>query len=81
MSGDRIVAALQPVVEAFADLGIGYQVGGSVAASTFGQSRSTLDVDLAADVAERHAQPLAAALRGRYYADEEAFRDADVVLK
>ncbi|MFN7669389.1 MAG: hypothetical protein ACK595_09300 [Planctomycetota bacterium] len=70
MSGERVLAALGPVVDAFARLGVDHHIGGSVATSTFGEARSTLDVDVVAPIREEHASPLAAALRGDYYADE-----------
>lgn len=76
MSGERVLAALGPVVDAFARLGVDYHIGGSVATSTFGEARSTLDVDVVAPIGEEHAAPLAAALRGDYYADEELIREA-----
>ncbi|MEQ1632480.1 MAG: hypothetical protein ABL997_08915 [Planctomycetota bacterium] len=71
MSGERIYAALSPVVDTFADLGIDYQIGGSVAATTFGHARSTLDVDVVAAVRMEHAAPISRALSGNYYAEEE----------
>ena len=76
MSADQVVAALVPVVDTFGRLGIRYQIGGSVAAANFGLSRSTLDVDLGADVEARHAPALVDALRDRYYVDEQMIRDA-----
>lgn len=76
MSDDRILRALRPVVAVFERLGIGYQIGGSVASSTFGHARATLDVDLVADVRVEHAAPIAAALASDFYADAELIRDA-----
>ena len=76
MSDDRILAALRPVVAVFEGLGILYQIGGSVASSTFGHARTTLDVDLVADVRSEHAEPIAAALRDRFYAEPELIREA-----
>jgi hypothetical protein len=76
MSDARILAALRPVVAVFAQLGISYQIGGSIASSMFGKARSTLDIDLAADVRMEHAEPIAAALRGTYYAEPELIREA-----
>lgn len=76
MSADRILAALRPVVALFERLGIAYQIGGSVASSTFGHARATLDVDLVADVRLEHVELIATALRGDYYADAERMRDA-----
>lgn len=76
MSGERVLAALSPVVDAFDQLGVDYHVGGSVAASTFGEARSTLDVDVVADLAARHAEPLVKALRPDYYVDVDLILDA-----
>ncbi len=76
MTGDRVLAALEPVVDLFERLAIPYQIGGSVAASTFGEARSTLDVDLVAAIEPREVAAITAALRGTYYADEELILDA-----
>jgi hypothetical protein len=76
MTGDRVLAALEPVVDLFERLAIPYHIGGSVAASTFGEARSTLDVDLVAAIGPREVAAIAAALRGTYYADEELILDA-----
>lgn len=76
MNGERVVAALRPVADLFQQLGIVWHVGGSVASATFGMARSTLDVDLAADVRMEHAELIVAALRGDYYVDAELIRDA-----
>ena len=73
---DEITDALRPVLEAFADLCIEYRVGGSVASSTFGRARATLDVDLVANLDRRHVEPLCSALAADYYIDAEAVREA-----
>jgi hypothetical protein len=76
MNDARVLAALRPVAALFDRLGIVWHIGGSVASATFGVARSTLDVDLAADVQAIHAEPIAHALRGDYYADAELILDA-----
>lgn len=76
MSDARVLAALRPVANLFDRLGIRWHIGGSVASATFGVARSTLDIDLAADLRVAHAKPIAEALRGDYYADEELIREA-----
>ena len=68
--------ALDPVVEAMHDLGIEYRVGGSVASSRYGVARSTLDVDVVADIRVEHVERLTAALGGAYYVDAESMREA-----
>lgn len=76
MSGERVLAALGPVVDLFERLAIQYHIGGSVATSVFGHARSTLDVDMVAAVELHHVDPIATALHGTYYADAELIRDA-----
>jgi len=49
-------------------------VGGSLASSIHGIARSTLDIDLIADVKPEHIDPLAAELSGEFYADPEMMR-------
>lgn len=71
-----VVAALQPVVEAFEHLGISYHVGGSVASSAHGAPRATNDVDLVVGLRPEHVQPLCAALQPAYYAAPELLEEA-----
>jgi hypothetical protein len=56
--------------------GIPYAVGGSFASSLHGVMRSTLDVDIVADMKLEHIQPLVDALSRKFYADDEMMRDA-----
>jgi hypothetical protein len=56
--------------------GIPYAVGGSFASSLHGVMRSTLDVDIVANMKLEHIQPLVAALSKEFYADNEMMRDA-----
>ena len=49
-SSDDLLDALTPVVKEFERLGVRYYVGGSAASSNYGVARSTLDVDLVADL-------------------------------
>jgi len=64
------------VGEALEALGVPYLIGGSLASAAHGMARSTLDADLVADLRPEHAKPLARALSGVFYADEEAIREA-----
>lgn len=57
-------------------LDIPYAVGGSLASSLHGVMRSTLDVDILADMQPEHIQPLVEALSQEFYADDEMMRDA-----
>ena len=46
MNDSGLIEALNPVAAAFRELGVKFYVGGSVASSFHGASRSTMDVDL-----------------------------------
>jgi hypothetical protein len=75
MQGDSIRVTLL-VTDVFEGLGIRYAVGGSLSSSLHGVMRSTLDVDIVADMHLEHIQPLVAALSPEFYADDEMMRDA-----
>jgi hypothetical protein len=64
------------VTQTLEHLGIPYAVGGSLASSLHGVMRSTLDVDIVADMKIEHIKPLVAALSQEFYADDEMMRDA-----
>ena len=76
MTFSDISAALAPVVQAFDRLGIAYHVGGSVASSAYGVARTTLDIDLVADIKPEHAQSLSRLLAPAYYIDADMILDA-----
>jgi len=64
------------VTRALEQFGIPYAVGGSLASSLHGVMRSTLDVDIVADMKLEHIPLLVAALSKEFYADDEMMRDA-----
>ncbi len=64
------------VTQTLEQLGIPYAVGGSLASSLHGVMRSTLDVDIVADMKLEHIQPLVATLSKEFYADDEMMKDA-----
>jgi len=68
--------AFDPVADALGALEIDYRIGGSVASSALGVGRSTLDVDIVADIREEHVDPFVARLTPTYYVDAESIRDA-----
>lgn len=76
MTDSDIVAALQPVIGVFERLGVTYQIGGSVASSAYGVARSSLDVDVVADLGPSHVDPLVDSLRDAYYADRHLIAEA-----
>jgi hypothetical protein len=72
---DIVDIALE-VAEVFEALGILYQVGGSLASSAFGVARSTMDVDIVADVKAEHARKIEGMLRDEFYVDEDMIKSA-----
>lgn len=71
-----LIAALRPVIAEFQRLGVRYYLGGSVASSFHGASRSTMDVDIAAELDETNAVRFVDALKSQYYVSETAVREA-----
>jgi len=71
-----ILISLLPFAEQLERLGVKYQVGGSVASSLYGVPRTTIDVDLVADLGLEHVDALVSALKQDYYIDAEMIRDA-----
>lgn len=75
MSLDPIGVALR-VAEALDALGVEYLVGGSVAASLTGVSRTTLDVDMVVRLDEGRIDALVNRLGEDFHADPESLRRA-----
>jgi hypothetical protein len=75
MVADPVEAALL-VVEILEELGISYAIGGSVASSLHGETRTTQDADIVADMNPSHVGPFVQRLGDRFYADEETIREA-----
>lgn len=72
-----LVAALEPVMNALEELGVEYSVVGSVASSSYGIARSTVDADVVADLpAASHVDALVARLAHDYYVDRDSVLDA-----
>lgn len=76
MSSFDALVAMAPVVAALERLGVVYYLGGSVASSAYGTARTTLDVDMIADLADEHVAPLVEALQAEYYIDAGMIADA-----
>ena len=75
MPGD-ILQVMLLVTSVLEKMAIPYAVGGSLASSLHGALRSTLDVDILADLGIEHIQPFVAALSPVFYADDEMILDA-----
>ena len=71
-----VLAALTPIARAFRFLGVRYYVGGSLASSVRGLPRTSIDVDVAAELRPPHVAPLVSALGGEFYLSEPRVREA-----
>ena len=72
----ELVKSLLPVVDQLDRLGVRYCIGGSVASSIHGAARSTLDVDLGAELDEAAALRLVASLQNEFYVSKQAVVEA-----
>jgi len=75
MQGDAIRMTLL-VTDVFEKMGISYAIGGSMSSSVHGIMRSTMDVDILADMRLEHIPGFVSSLSTAFYADDEMIRDA-----
>jgi hypothetical protein len=73
---DEILEITLRVTDACERLGVPYAVVGSLASSLHGIPRATQDVDIVASLTLANASAFANALRGEFYLDDDAIRDA-----
>lgn len=73
---DELLAALEPVSKTLRNLQIPFHIGGSVASSFHGASRSTMDVDLIADLKAEIVVDFVRSVQQEYYVSEAAMLDA-----
>ena len=66
----------QRIAREFERLDIPYFIGGSLASSLYGIPRATHDVDMVAEMKEKHITPLVQALASEFYIDGEMIREA-----
>jgi hypothetical protein len=70
------IAVTMDVINALNALEIPYFIGGSLASSVHGVVRTTMDVDLVADLDLEHVEPLVQMLRQAFYMDVGTIREA-----
>jgi len=75
MLSEPVAVTLQ-VTEAIESLGVPYVIGGSMASTAHGRIRTTLDVDIVADLQSAHVDVLVQALGEAFYVDANAARNA-----
>lgn len=76
MSNQDLYSVALQVIGILEALRVPYEIGGALASSLQGSPRSTLDVDLVADLKSEQAAELVKALGADFYAEEEAIRKA-----
>ena len=77
MRNQGLVEALEPVARILQSLNIGFFVAGSVASSFHGAARSTMDVDVVANLQPAKIQPFVSRLDSEeYYVSQAAVEDA-----
>lgn len=76
MKKSDIFTVLDPVIQVFKTLNIAYYIGGSVASSAYGIARTTMDVDLVADLKAQHVESFTKLLESEYYLDVDTIVDA-----
>jgi hypothetical protein len=76
MQLNDLFPALAPVVSAFDKLGILYYIGGSISSSIHGIPRTTMDIDIIADIKPEHVEVLYLSLEPGYYIDKDMIREA-----
>ena len=75
MLPEPIAVTLQ-VTRIFEELDIAYVIGGSVASTAYGRIRTTMDVDIVAELNLEKVQSLVAALQPDFYVDSTAIIEA-----
>ncbi|MFN9984408.1 MAG: hypothetical protein ACK52S_02545 [Pirellula sp.] len=73
---DDLIDALGPVIQAFRELGIRYFIGGSIASSFHGATRSTMDVDVVCDMTEAQSVPFVSSFSQDFYVSSTAVENA-----
>ena len=75
-SGSDPYAVALAVIEALDSLGVRSTIGGSIASSFAGEPRSTIAIDIVAEIEDRHVAAFVQALPSEFYLDEEALHRA-----
>lgn len=76
MSDKEPFDVLLLVTELLDKLGVLYVLGGSLASTAYGQTRTTVDADVVADLRSDQVRPFVQALQAQFYVDEGAAADA-----
>lgn len=72
------IAVAGLVIAVLEQLDVPYVVGGSFASTVYGELRTTLDIDVVADLRPEHVAPFVQALEAAFYVDAGMIHDAIV---
>jgi len=72
----NILLVLKPFIKVIDKLSISYYIGGSIASSVFGFPRSTMDIDIVANIQSFHISDLKQNLESEFYIDEDMIKEA-----
>ena len=76
MESSEILVVLRSFIKILDELSISYYIGGSLASSVYGLPRSTMDVDIIADIQLFHIVLLKEAIENDFYLDEDMIKEA-----
>jgi hypothetical protein len=76
MKQPDIIEVVLKIIRTFEKLDIAYHIGGSLASSAFGIARSTLDVDIVADIRPDQTEDIYENLREEFYIDQDMINSA-----
>ena len=72
----ELFPALDPVISVFDKIGVLYYIGGSISSSIHGIPRTTMDIDIIADLKQEHVEALYLSLESAYYIDKDMILNA-----
>ena len=76
MDSANILLVLKPFIKVLDKLSISYYISGSIASSAFGLPRSTMDIDIVAELQSSHISQLKQNLESEFYIDEDMIKEA-----
>jgi hypothetical protein len=76
MESANILLVLKPFIKVLDKLSISYYIGGSLASSIYGLPRSTMDIDIVANIQSFHISHLKHNLESEFYIDEDMIKEA-----
>ena len=76
MSSSDLIQATRPLIQHLEQHSVRYYIGGSVASSAHGLPRTTIDVDIVADLRHSHVETMVETLQDSFYIDVDMIHTA-----